>query len=352
VLAVLAATLWPFNPFPRNGVGWSPVGQGLRFKRNGLVVSNAALRPPENDYQSYAVELLVRPATTRGSHTILGFYSPGRPAQFLVRQYLDGLLVTHDARFDRDPSRTIKFDADHVFSTGQLVQLTISSGGDGTTVYVDGQIAEYVPTFRISRDELSGEIIIGTSPVTHNTWSGELRGLAIYSKELTPVAALQHYKDWTEQDGSFDVDRALARYDFREGAGSEIRDEVVSGPNLEIPKMFSISHKGFLRSPVSEFSFNWKYAADVLINIVGFIPLGVIVCSCLLWNTRTRNAILLAAVSCGLLSLTIEILQYYIPPRGSGITDILTNSLGGLIGALLVGVGAIRRTLQQLRLIP
>ena len=351
VLAVLAATLWPFNPFPRNGVTWLEAA-GLKFNTDSLVVSAAPLTAPESISDSYTLELYVRPSTVRGSHTILGFYCPDRPSQLLVRQYFDGLLLTHDARIEHDPTRTIKFDVDHVFSRNKLVQIAISSGHTGTVVYVDGKLAERIPTFRISRDELFGEIVIGTSPITYHTWTGEMNGLAIYRRELRPVDALQHYKNSIDANGNVDLIDALASYRFNEGAGNVVRNEVGSGPNLQIPGTFSIPHKQFLRSPASEFRFDSNYAADLISNIVGFVPLGIIVCAYLLWSQPNARAIMLTTIACGSLSLLIEILQFYVPRRGSGITDVLTNTLGAAIGALLLQVGLIRRFFAESGLTP
>lgn len=352
VLAVLAATLWPFNPFERNGVTWLEGGSGLKFNGDSLVLSAGPLTVPESDANSYTLEVFVLPATVTGSHTIFGIYSQGRPSQLLVRQYYDGLLVTHDARVFHDRTRTIKFDVDHVFSASKRVWLAISSGRDGTTVYVDGRLVERIPTFKISRNEIPGEIVLGTSPVTYHTWEGELHGLALYSSALTPEDALRRYQDWSTGSARLDLTAALARYSFREGMGRTVRSEVAAGPNLEIPSTFSVPYKGFLRSPFSEFRFDSMYAMDLLINVLGFVPLGVIVCACLLWSTGQARAIMLTTIACGSLSLLIEILQFYIPRRGSGITDVLTNTLGAAIGAMLLQKGPVRNILTQMRLMP
>jgi len=352
VVAVLIATLWPFNPFPRNGVTWLQGTSGLKFEKAGLVVSNEPLRPAETPgAESHTLELLLQPASTKWVYTILAFDTPTRPRQLLVRQWTDGLLVTHDEAVEHDGTKTIKFDVDHVFRPGRLVLVTISSGPNGTTVYLDGQAAQSFPGFRISRSDLSGQIVLGTSPMTYHPWPGQLRGLAIYSKELTPADVLRHYKEWTESCRPPDLDGAIAHYAFGEGAGHEVRNEVASGPRLEIPATFSVPHKALLRSAVKEFKADWTYTIDALMNIAGFVPLGLIVCAYLAWTRSRWNAILITTVACGILSFVIEVLQYYIPRRGSGTTDLITNTLGAALGAALTQAGVVRRTLEQMKLI-
>jgi VanZ family protein len=352
VVAILIATLWPLNPFPRNGVTWLQGTSGLRFEKAGLVVSKAPLGPAETETGSYSLELLLRPASTKSVYTILAFYGPTRPRQFMVRQWTDGLLVTLDATVEHDRTRTIKFDVDHVFRPGKLVLVTMSSGPNGTTVYLDGQPAQSFAGFKVSRSELSGEIVLGTSPTTYHPWPGELCGLAIYSKALTPADAFRHYKEWIDPSGGApDLDGAMARYAFAEASGREVHNEVASGPNLEIPVTFSVPHKSLLQSAAKEFSADWRYATDVLKNITGFVPLGLIVCAYFGSTKRGWKAILITTVACGTLSFVIEVLQYYIPRRSSGTTDIITNTVGAALGAVLTHAGPVRRLLLRAKLI-
>ncbi len=351
VVAVLVATLWPFNPFPRNGVTWLNGAGGLNFESAGLVLSNEPLRPPETQAtESYTLELLLRPATTKSACTILAFYT-ARSRLLLVRRYKDGLLVTHDARVESDPDNSIKFDVDHVFRPGKLVLVTISSGPKGTAVDLDGQPAGSFPRFTISRSELSGEIVLGTSPMSYAPWSGEVRGLALYAKELTPADAVLHYKEWTGPSGRPDLDGALARYTFAQRGGSEVRNEVTAGPQLEIPVVFSVPHKPLLQPVAKEFRTTWRYAINLLMNVAGFVPLGLIVCAYLAWTRSRWQAILTTTIACGFLSFIIEVLQYYIPRRGSGVTDIVTNTLGAVLGATLTQMGEVRHVLEEMKLI-
>lgn len=354
VVAVLIATLWPLNPFPRNGVTWLQGSNGLKFDKSAVVVSDSPLNLVETKgTESYAVELLLRPARTRSASTIMAVYKADSSKQFLLRQWTDGLIATHDAAIDSDSTRTIKFDVNHVFHSGRLVLVTISSGTDGTIVYLDGRAVQSISGFRISRSELSGQIVLGTSPVSYQQWPGEMRGLAIYSKELTPADAMLHYKEWTDPNGGRpDLDGAIARYTFSEAGGNKVHNQVASEPDLKIPAAFSVPYKSLLESPAKEFRASWKYARDLLTNIVGFVPLGLIVCAYFAWTRSRWKAILIATVACGTFSFVIEILQYYIPRRGSGITDIITNTLGAALGAVLIQTSPVRQVLEEMKLIP
>jgi hypothetical protein len=352
VATVLIATLWPFNPFPRNGVTWLRGTRGLRFEKAGLVVSKSPLRVG-TETPSCSLELLLRPDSTKSLYTVLAFYEPSRPRQFMVRQWTDGLLVTHDASVENDKANNKKFDVDHVFHPGRLVLVSISSGLHGTTVYLDGQPERSFPKFHISSSELSGEIVLGTSPTAYDPWPGTLSGFAIYPKELTPEDALRHYAEWTNPSGSPpEVDNAIARYTLAEGAGHEAHNDLADEPPLEIPLTFSVPHKYLLRPATDEFKANWTYLNDVLINVAAFVPLGLIVCAYLVW-TRTRwKAIIMTVTMCGFLSLGIEVLQYYVPRRVSGTTDIITNALGAALGAALTEASLFRGLLLRMKLIP
>ncbi len=45
-------------------------------------------------------------------------------------------------------------------------------------------------TSNCQTQDLTGRLIVGNSPVTTDGWSGELKGLALYDRELTANEAL------------------------------------------------------------------------------------------------------------------------------------------------------------------
>ena len=83
-----------------------------------------------------------------------------------------------------------------------------------------------------------------------------------------------------------------------------------------------------------------KYAISV-----GFMPLGITMYLYFL-RKRKSNAAVLTIFLGFATSLTIEIVQAYIPQRFSGMTDIITNTSGTALGVLLLQPRAIRMMLE------
>lgn len=76
-------------------------------------------------------------------------------------------------------------------------------------------------------------------------------------------------------------------------------------------------------------------AFDVAVNIVGYIPLGLL--SVLAFYPRMRSLPAIAVASaCGiLLALMLESVQNFLPSRVPSNLDLITNAVGTLIGAML-----------------
>jgi hypothetical protein len=78
------------------------------------------------------------------------------------------------------------------------------------------------------------------------------------------------------------------------------------------------------------------YTSDVVINILGFIPLGYLMISYFLSSDRRKKKELpvigLTIATCISISLLIELSQYYLPGRTSSLVDLFCNGLGALGG--------------------
>lgn len=76
---------------------------------------------------------------------------------------------------------------------------------------------------------------------------------------------------------------------------------------------------------------------DQIGNIGLFVPFGFGIAGLMLRQGRTRwQAVLIAGLISTSLSTLVELLQFFLPARTPTITDIVTNSLGGLTGAILL----------------
>jgi VanZ family protein len=185
--------------------------------------------------------------------------------------------------------------------------------------------------------------------VGNNTWGGQLWGLGIFDRELTTAQVSQHYDLWNENLGIQLIGNEGVRslYLFSEGSGTGVHNEVASEPNLFIPEHYFVLHKKFLEPFWREFQPNWTFGGDVILNITAFIPLGFIFCA-YASSVRGLNRPRLFAIILGCaVSLTIEILQAYLPTRESGTLDIITNTLGTACGALLYGSHVVKVLLER-----
>jgi hypothetical protein len=336
--ATLAAGLWPFRA-PRNDVSWVSQGSGLVFGKHGTVVSASPLGPvgPPAD-QSCGLEIWLQSNRSPSSGVVLSFYQPGNKAiSFLLRQFQNGLVLDRGDQTSLPNKDSIYVGS--VFRDSEPAFVAISSGPAGTVVYVDGKLVRRAPTFVLSSQDLTGQLIVGGRPFTAYSWSGDLKGLAIYYRELVAGDVSQDFAGWTNgNDSNPDKTRGMAaRYLFDEREGRVAHNQLDSATNLLIPERFFVFQEKFLEAAWDEFSPGWHYWKDVAINIAGFVPLGFFFYAylSLIWRRKMKWATWLTIVLGFAVSLTIEVWQAFLPTRDSGMTDLITNTLGTAIGVLL-----------------
>jgi hypothetical protein len=277
----------------------------------------------------------LQPAIVDGGGTILAFYTPGnRTIGFSLHQSIDDLLLRRGTAY-RGRAKAKLYIA-HLFRKSKQPFVTITSSTQGTVVYVNGALVRTSPQFGLSSKDLTGQLVIGNYPLEDNGWQGQLRGLAIYNRELTAAEVLQHYDAWTtNQEAEIKNEGPVALYLFNERMGKVVHDQMNSGTDLHIPEHYFVLHAPFLEAPWDEFDPSWGYCKNVLINVVGFVPLGFFFCAYFASLRPLDRAVLATIVLGGVVSLTIEVLQAFLPTRDSGMTDLITNTLGTGIGTAL-----------------
>ena len=333
LLGILIACLRPFHA-PQNTASWLTATHGIVFGRHGVLLGSDALAlPGSQETGSFSLELWLRTEPFREKGSILGVYSVENPRRFSIGQARDQLALQGASASDPLRGDGASFHVSDVFAPGKAVFITITSDEQGTKVYIDGIFRKAVPGFRITNSMLSGKLICGTSAVTGNHWAGQLRGLAISRRALTPAQVLEDYTTWTSngRPNISDPNGLLALYLFEEGAGTRLRSEVRGGSDLYMPERYLVPAKAVLSPPSLD---NWD---DIIENIIGFLPFGFTLCGYLgsFRPTRTQLTVVVTTAICAGLSLCIESLQAFLPTRDSSMTDVITNLLGGALGALV-----------------
>ncbi|MCU0762749.1 MAG: VanZ family protein [Hydrogenophaga sp.] len=113
---------------------------------------------------------------------------------------------------------------------------------------------------------------------------------------------------------------------------------------------------GWWHQGVAPLAFLWapwpQYwtAFDLASNLVGYMPLGFLLCIALLRSDGGRYAWPVAALLPALLSLAVETTQNFLPMRIASNVDLALNALGGVLGAslgwMLERIGVLHRWSQ------
>src|SRR5713226_8755094 len=320
---------------PKMRFGWLSPGTGLRFGKHGSILSAGPLACTGlQTGSSCTVELWLEPGRIDSEGTILAFYDPASGmVPFALRQFRSGRVLqrmSHDSAVSQS-----EIYVGDVFSRTGPVFVTIRSGEAGTSLYVDGNLLKSVRNFTLSSRELTDQFVVGDAPANSFNWSGMVKGLAVYNRELTDAEVSREFANWTKsgRPNSAQGTVAIARYLFDEGKGSVVRNQVDSATNLIILDRFFILHQQFLERPWDEFSPGWRYWKDIAINVAGFISLGFFFRGYFAVILKIKRSTLVTIVLGFAVSLTIEVLQSYLPTRDSGMTDFITNTFGTALGA-------------------
>jgi hypothetical protein len=333
---ILFAGLAPFHA-PINDVNWLKGENGLQFGPYGSVLSSSPL-PASGS--ACSLEIWLAPHDVDDANTILAFDSTADPLNpFSLEQHNRNLVITHLVVNPQGKARKPSLKVPGIFQKGTRVFVTITAGKQNTSIYVNGVLAKASSTFGLSSADWTGKLVMADSTF-HDNWSGQVLGLAMYHQDLTPTQVAQHYESWTQnQRPAIAGDEApAALYLFNERGGNIVHDQAHRAPDLLIPGRYSVLHQQYLQSALRDYLFGWPgwgYWQDVIINIAGFMPLGFCFLSYFSSVRKVQHPVA-AVIFLGFsLSFAIETTQWFLPTRDSDTTDVMTNTLGTVLGVLV-----------------
>jgi VanZ family protein len=347
---MLVAGLWPFHP-PLNQVRWLREGNGLEFSQDSAIRSAESFHSVSG-YGSESLEIWLVPSSSLDTNTILSFDNSKHAGHsFFFRQYKDELIAVLPYVDNSGGTRMRELAVGSAATGEKSVFVTITIGEHDVTVYLDGVFKARFEKPTTSVDNLTGRLVVGDEAAGRGSWRGKVLGLAMYRRLLSPEQVMEHYTGWTTggQPAISGGESPFALYTFDEGRGEVAHNKVFSASNLIIPSRYFALHPIFLASVADDYQLTWEYWQDVVVNVIGFVPLGI--CFFILWSeVWTFSYPILWTILTGfLVSFTIEGLQVFLPTRHSSTTDLITNTVGTAIGVLICRFSLAQRALSRVR---
>lgn len=329
----LALCWWPFDFFSKNDVQvaqdqgqavFNMGGGASRPSNHGHAFSRDVLR---FDSERGAVfRLVFTPlAIPRGLGCILVLHDGERRAPLVIAQWQEHLAIFVRAPEAKKGYRELGL-RDRL-PLGKSVELSIDTAADGTSVFIDGELAAkyrgvslIAPTGTASTRLILGNNQHGTEP-----WHGSIERVTLYDRSIQSVPV-------PVGPGTVPIfDCSFGQNERKTGTGSA---EVC--PELFMPERFrplapimlaSLSDQDFSRGST------WR---DIFFNVFGFLPISI----CLsflagLWSDQPWRRFCLTVLGAFLFSLMIESGQYFLASRHSSQLDLLCNMVGALMVAAL-----------------
>jgi hypothetical protein len=363
VAVFLAGGLWPLDFSPKNQVEWLMGEKGLHFRGESVIpgktvggyawstVHLGIALPRSFEHPGLCIEMWLRSADHEIADVlnILSFVNDVGKVTFVLGQWKSSFIIRWPAPGYDVRKKWKEIEVEDALPKGGRRLITVASDEKGTFIYVDGELARSYPNLDsndVAHRIRASSFVLGNSPSGQGSWSGDVFGLAFYDAALNEKEALESFRQWTKgQKGKNPYPSETALYLFEEGGGNRVRNALGPGPSLSIPE-----HPAFQREVLGPPLINkynkFSYIKDGIVNLVGFVPLGLFLS---LWLLKTRpwpmGSIILIAVGVGgLMSLTIELAQVFIPVRDSSLMDLMCNTFGTLVGAgISVFVGSSKQ---------
>jgi VanZ family protein len=337
--AMLFAALYPFNFFQPNLVQWLPDEPGLYFDGLGLAATEKAATISLK--KAVSVEILVkerRDSNNSGSREIFSFYD-GAVSPSLVVGRWGGRIFTY-SRFEKNQSDIWYriFRTQQRFTRGQDHLITVTFDEVEKAIYIDGRLENNKNVMLKDKSDIafSGRFMLGNSPILKNGWNGEIKGLALYNRILSPEEIGMHSTAVFEKGmrALAETPGCVALYPFDEGKGKTAGSLLGDIRPFLIPAGLNARDYLKLRMPHDNMRSEGFNKVDIIKNIGFFVPFGILLSVIILKKYKIGYAatFLIVVLAGGLLSFMIESLQLFLPLRWPGISDVFSNMVGSGFG--------------------
>ena len=330
-IILLCACFWPFNFFQENFAKVTP--EGISFSVPGIAYTRQAAGL--EDFKEFTLVARITARSPGQSSWIISYGTDFETLNFLVGLYSNHLIVE-----TRRGSQTMRASIEGALPNGKQTWLVATGTPGSLDVYLDGKLKrEVVRAVPDTSQWRSGyPLVFGARSDGKYAWEGTLHDFAILDRACTPEEA--------ERPEELMAASPSVTYHFTNRANGVIGNSGTgeTGPLL-IPKEFV----PYRRASLMDLGDTWAPRplwGDIALNVLAFVPLGVLL-SFFLGKAFSPAKVMLLAIIAGFgLSLSVEMMQVYLPRRWSTFMDVSSNSFGTLLGSAswYLGIGKLLRT--------
>jgi hypothetical protein len=341
---ILYFGLQPFDFAQTNRAQWLDPGPGLRFDKTGLAIStNPIAWSTDAGPAPVTVQLWLRTSSVADTspRAWLVFVDESRLTPLGIRQEGADLIIW-DAVTNPDGERWYNdFRVPYAMRPGVAQHIAITSHDDGPRIYVGGTKAGTYAGYPIplarQKEPFGGTLVIGAGPPWTTPWTGDILALALHNRALAADEIEQlavagpgpRFVGLTKQFG------AIAAYSFDEGDGTAMRNVAGGAYDLWMPEYFRPPGSGRLQGvDTADRATLWN-VRDMLLNVLGFAPLGFLIALLLRERLRPLPLLVVATLTGFGISFGIEWTQSLMVTRHSSIQDLVLNTVGALGGAVV-----------------
>ncbi len=342
-LAILFFGLRPKEFSYSNAVTWISDRAGIHFSKRGIAYThhfNEKMEDNTSEPNNFSLEiaLKIERPYKNGFNFIFALHNGKDSGQLLLAQWRSWIIFMNGDDYAHK-RKTNRIALDTALLPGGQLFLTMTTGRYGTKLYCDGKLVQEKKDLILEWPHGGNwRLLLGNSVYGIHPWEGDVYGLALYRSTLAEEAIARHFARWSdERNFSFaKTEKPLVLFLFDEKEGKWADDHAAGNHPLKIPKNIKILERKILEPPWPDFKYDRNNLEDILLNVIGFVPLGFFLISIL--NGRggvsMKHGVLITVILCFGVSLFIEIVQAWIPSRNSSMVDLISNTLGGWIGSM------------------
>jgi VanZ family protein len=352
LLIVVLAAVFYFGLHPRdydfkNHAVWLEDRAGIRFSKYSLAYTAPLFQEtgafPRHS-QDLTILMALRPQLRppEGFSFILALHDGRDEDQLILAQWRTSLVIMNG-----DDYRNIRKIPRIVLRPESIGEkplfIAITSDKNTTRAYLDGRRVKTKPGLKLRMPRgPNTRITLGNSVYAGHSWQGDIYGLAFFDYAVPGEDIASFFQQWAANNrfpctdgGSFSL-----CYDFNEKSGTRVTDYSENQLHLELAPRMRVLQKELLSFPGPDLDFNRSFWMDTVVNFAGFVPLGFILAAVLggFKGPGKITAIAGSLFICLAVSLTIELLQAWIPSRSSSLLDLALNTGGGFAGAMIVNI--------------